>query len=79
MLHIGSSGIVAAGAGLLAGIAISFATLRVLSSQVYGVKAYDPVTLFAVLLVLALIAVAASFLPTLRIIGIEPAETLRAE
>ncbi len=79
MLHIGSSGIVAAGAGLLAGIAISFATLRVLSSQLYGVKAYDPVTLLAVLLVLALIAVAASFLPTLRIIRIEPAETLRAE
>jgi ABC-type lipoprotein release transport system permease subunit len=51
----------------------------VLSSQLYGVKAYDPVTLLAVLLVLALIAVAASFLPTLRIIRIEPAETLRAE
>jgi ABC-type antimicrobial peptide transport system permease subunit len=79
MLQIGSSGIVAAGAGLLAGIAISLAALRVLSSQLYGVKAYDPVTLLAVLLVLALIAVAASFLPTLRIIRIEPAETLRAE
>jgi ABC-type antimicrobial peptide transport system permease subunit len=63
----------------LAGIAISFATLRVLSSQLYGVKAYDPATLLAVLLVLALIAVAASFLPTLSIIRIEPAETLRAE
>jgi ABC-type antimicrobial peptide transport system permease subunit len=79
MLQIGSSGIIAAASGLVAGIALSFPALRLLSAQIYGVKTYDPVTLIAVPLVLALIAVTASFLPTLRISRIQPADTLRAE
>ena len=53
--------------------------VRVLQSQLYGVRVYDPVTLAAVPLVLAGIAAAASFLPALRIARIDPAETLRAE
>ena len=79
MVHVGSSGLAAAGAGLVAGIGLSFVALRALASQIYGVKIYDPVTFIAVLLVLALIALAASFLPTLRISRIQPADTLRAE
>jgi predicted permease len=79
MLHVGSSGLYAAGAGLVAGMALSFVALRVLASQVYGVTTRDPVTFIAVLIVLALIAVAASFLPTLRIGRIQSADTLRAE
>jgi len=79
MVEVGSSGAVAAGAGLLVGIALSLAAVRVLSSELYGVSAYDPVTFVAVPLVLASIAAVASFLPTLRISRIEPAETLRAE
>jgi ABC-type lipoprotein release transport system permease subunit len=53
--------------------------VRVLASQLYGVRVYDPVTLIAVPVVLAVIAVAASFVPALRIARIDPAETLRAE
>jgi predicted permease len=79
MVEVGSSGAVAAGAGLLAGVGLSLAAVRVLSSELYGVSAYDPVTFVAVPLVLASIAAVASFLPTLRISRIEPAETLRAE
>jgi predicted permease len=79
MLHIGSAGLIAAGAGLVAGIALSFLALRLLSSELYGVRTYDPVTLIAVPLLLALIAAAASFFPTLRISRIQPADTLRAE
>jgi ABC-type lipoprotein release transport system permease subunit len=60
-------------------MALSFVALRVLASQVYGVTTRDPVTFIAVLIVLALIAVAASFLPTLRIGRIQSADTLRAE
>jgi putative ABC transport system permease protein len=51
----------------------------VLSSEIYGVRTYDPVTFVAVPVLLASIAAIASFLPTLRISRIEPAETLRAE
>jgi ABC-type antimicrobial peptide transport system permease subunit len=79
MLHVGSSGLFATGGGLVAGIALSFVLLRALASQVYGVKTYDPITFVAVLMVLAVIAVVASFLPTLRISRIQPADTLRAE
>jgi ABC-type antimicrobial peptide transport system permease subunit len=79
MLHVGSSGLFATAAGLVAGIALSFVMLRALASQIYGVKTYDPITFIAVLLVLAFIAVVASLLPTLRISRIQPADTLRAE
>jgi ABC-type antimicrobial peptide transport system permease subunit len=79
MFHVGSAGAVAAAAGLMLGLALSFATLRVLAGRIYGVRPYDPLTLIAVLILLAAIAGAASFLPTLRISRIQPAETLRAE
>ncbi len=79
MVEVGSSGAIAAGGGLLAGIALSLVAVRVLSSEIYGVQTYDPVTFVAVPVLLASIAAIASFLPTLRISRIEPAETLRAE
>lgn len=79
MIHIGSSGLVAAGLGLIAGVGLSFVVTRALASKIYGVKTYDPITFGAVLVLFALIALAASFLPTLRIGKIQPAETLRAE
>ena len=79
MLHVGSSGAQAAAAGLVSGLALSFLTQRLLASQIYGVSTNDPVTLVAVVLTLAAIAAVASFLPTLRISRIQPAETLRSE
>ena len=79
MVDVGSAGVVATGAGLVVGIALCFAALRLLHSELYGVGDYDPLTLTAVPLVIALIAIAASFLPTLRITRIDPAVTLRME
>jgi len=79
MREVGSAGLVAAGAGLCVGIGLSLFAVRVLSSEIYGVGTYDPVTFVAVPLVLAMIAGGASFLPTLRISRIEPAAILRSE
>jgi predicted permease len=79
MLDVGSSGVVAAGFGLISGLALSFLALRVLRSELFGVRDYDPLTLTIVPMVIAVIAVAASFLPTLRITRIDPAVTLRME
>ena len=79
MLQVGSSGAVATLAGLVTGIALSFVALRVLSSQIYGVQVYDPLTLVTVPLLLAVIGGIAICLPTLRITRLEPAETLRSE
>jgi predicted permease len=79
MVEIGSSGLLAAAAGLLAGVGLSFLVLRVLKSELYGVGVYDPVTLVAAPTLLALIALVASLLPALRISRIDPVESLRAE
>jgi predicted permease len=79
MLDIGSSGAIATLAGVAAGIALSFAALRVMQSQIFGVQIYDPVTLVTVPVLLAAIGGVAICLPALRISWLEPAETLRSE
>ena len=79
MLQIGSSGIVAAAGGIVSGMALSFFAVRVLASEIYGVRPYDPVTFLAVPLLLAAVAGVASFLPAWRISRIQPADALRAE
>jgi ABC-type antimicrobial peptide transport system permease subunit len=79
MITIGASGVVATAFGLAAGLVGSLLATRVLRSQLYGVRDHDPITLVAVPVILAVIALAASFLPTLRITRIQPAETLRME
>ncbi len=79
MVDVGSAGVLAAFLGLIAGLALSFVALRVLRSEIYGVRTYDPLILTAVPLFIAVIAAAASFLPTLRITRIDPAVTLRME
>jgi len=79
MLEVGNSGIAASGAGLAVGLGLAFGAVRVLQSQVYGVRIYDPLTLISVSLFLALLAFVASLLPTLHIARIHPAEILRTE
>jgi putative ABC transport system permease protein len=79
MIEVGSSGIVAVLLGLGGGLALSAISVRLIKSELYGVKVYDPLTFIAVLLLLLLAATAATFLPTRRIARIDPASTLRAE
>jgi ABC-type lipoprotein release transport system permease subunit len=79
MLQIARAGIIATGAGLFVGMVLAIFAVRILQSQLYGVSLYDPLTLAAAPLLLAVIAVTASFVPVLRVAQIDPAETLRAE
>jgi hypothetical protein len=79
IVQIGSYGVIAAGFGLIAGMGVSFLVLRVLKSELYGVGVCDPLTLVAAPALLALVALAASLLPALRIGRIDPALTLRSE
>jgi ABC-type antimicrobial peptide transport system permease subunit len=79
MVEIGTSGIVAVGVGLTGGLALSALSVRLIKSELYGVKTYDPMTFVAVLGLLIVAATAATFLPTRRIARIDPASTLRAE
>jgi hypothetical protein len=79
MVEVGTSGIAAVGSGMAAGLALAAVAVRIIKSELYGVKVYDPLTFVAVLLLLLLAATAATFLPTRRIAHIDPASTLRAE
>jgi ABC-type lipoprotein release transport system permease subunit len=64
---------------MIAGLALAVVAVRLIKSELYGVKIYDPLTFTAVLLLLIIAATAATFLPTRRIARIDPASTLRAE
>jgi ABC-type antimicrobial peptide transport system permease subunit len=79
MVDVGSAGIVAAVFGLISGLGLSFLAVRVLRSQIYGVRGYDLLTFTVVLIFIAVVAALASFLPALRITRIDPAVTLRME
>lgn len=52
---------------------------RLLGSVLFGVGAFDPISLIAAIVVLALVALLASLLPAIRASRIEPMQALRAE
>jgi predicted permease len=66
-----------AAAGILVGIVGALALGRVLRSQLFGVEVADPLTLFAVLVLLAGSALLASFLPARRAARMQPGAALR--
>ena len=68
-----------AAAGVLIGLAGALALTRVLSSLLYGVDPADPATLAAVSVGLALVALAAAYLPARHAARIDPMAALRAE
>ncbi|HEY6249084.1 MAG TPA: ABC transporter permease, partial [Candidatus Angelobacter sp.] len=79
MMEIAKFGIVAAGCGAAAGLGLTVLAVRVLSSELYGVRPNDPVTFAATLALLLGVVLVACFAPTARIAKIDPASTLRAE
>ena len=67
------------GAGLALGIPVALACGRLLASQLYGVKSYDPLILGLVAVVLAACALLAGFIPARRAASIDPMRALRTE
>ena len=67
------------GLGLAVGIPVALAGGRLLSSQLYGVKTYDPVILTLAAAVLSACALVAGFVPAQRAASIEPMRALRTE
>ena len=65
--------------GILAGLVGAFALTRVLTGQLYGVRATDPATLAAGVLLMAVVALVASALPARRASRVDPIVALRAE
>jgi putative ABC transport system permease protein len=68
-----------AGAGLVLGLLVAFAAMRVLGSLLFGVSAHDPLTFGAVSLVLAIAAVLACYIPARRATKVDPIIALRYE
>ena len=66
-------------AGLAVGIPAGIATLRLVSSRLFGVAVADPVTIVGVAAVLIAIAEVAIFAPARRAAHVDPAVALRSE
>jgi predicted lysophospholipase L1 biosynthesis ABC-type transport system permease subunit len=67
------------GLGLAVGIPVALAAGRLLGSQLYGVKSYDPVILSFAAAALTACALQAGFIPARSAASIEPMQALRAE
>ena len=65
--------------GAVLGVAIALAAFRLLSAMLFGVSPYDALTYAGVVLVLAIIAGIASYLPARAITRVEPLLALRQE
>jgi ABC-type antimicrobial peptide transport system permease subunit len=65
--------------GIAIGLLGAFALGRLISSQLYGIGASNPLLLLSVVLVLASVAIVACAIPSLRASGIAPMEALRDE
>lgn len=74
-----SRGMTLAATGLLFGMVGAAALMRVLSSLLFGVKPFDPVTYGAVIGGLALVALVATWLPARQATRVDPMLALRAE
>lgn len=72
-------GLRAVGIGLLLGLSLCALVLRVMRGLLYGIGVYDATTAVSVIALLTLTSIAAITLPALRIVRIDPAETLREE
>jgi putative ABC transport system permease protein len=72
-------GLKLAGAGLAVGVLVSLALTRQLSSLLFGVSAYDPLTYAGVILILVFVALLACYIPAQRATGVDPLVALRYE
>jgi macrolide transport system ATP-binding/permease protein len=65
--------------GVAIGLVLAVGASSLMKAILFGVSAWDPVTLAAVATILAIAALAASFIPAHRAASVDPVEALRAE
>jgi predicted permease len=67
------------GIGVVGGLVLTVAALRVLSSRLFGLSASDPVTMLAATAILTLAVLLAAYLPARRATRVDPLVALRYE
>jgi predicted permease len=72
-------GLAMAGAGVVLGLGLSAAAARGVSSHLYTVPAWSPLTFAAVAALLVTVAFVASYLPSRRAVRVDPLRALRQE
>ena len=72
-------GLTLASIGVVCGVAVAFATMRLMSSLLYHVSPLDPWTYGAAILAIIAIAWIATYLPSRRAAVVNPVNALRAE
>ena len=70
-------GVKVTGIGLAIGVVIALLLTRAMSALLYEVKPYDPLVFLLTGALLASVALAASFIPSMRAVWIQPSEALR--
>jgi len=65
--------------GITLGLAAAFAVTRLLSSELYGISPMDPFTYAGVAIVMAVVTLLASYVPTRRAMRVDPLIALRCE
>ena len=70
-------GVVLIGTGIIIGVAATLALGRVVSGLLYGIKPTDPPTLVTAALVLAGVALVATYIPARRAARLDPTQALR--
>jgi putative ABC transport system permease protein len=66
-------------AGLLIGLAISFATNRLLQAQLWNISPHDPLTFVVVIVLIGATGALACWVPARRAVRVEPMIALRHE
>jgi putative ABC transport system permease protein len=66
-------------AGIAAGVLSSLVLTRFLATQIWGISSTDPITFSGVALVLALVSLAACYIPARRAMRVDPIVALRYE
>lgn len=72
-------GVVLVGAGVLAGLLVTFVASHAIANLLLGVGPFDPLTLFLVSVFLAAVGLLASYLPARRAMKVEPLKALNYE
>ncbi len=65
--------------GMTAGLGAALGMGKLVASMLYGLKSWDPATLFGSAVLLALVALGAGWIPARRAAGVDPMQALRHE